>query len=47
MTMLSSDQILAMVNDALAHLPYDRKPASLYEPVRYVLSLGGKRVRLR
>lgn len=45
MTMLSSDQILAMVNDALAHLPYDRKPASLYEPVRYVLSLGGKRVR--
>lgn len=43
--MLSSDQILAMVNDALAHLPYDRKPASLYEPVRYVLSLGGKRVR--
>ena len=45
MTMLSSDQILAMVNDALAHQSYDRKPASLYEPVRYVLSLGGKRVR--
>lgn len=43
--MLSSDQILVMVNDALAHLPYDRKPASLYEPVHYVLSLGGKRVR--
>ena len=43
--MLSSDQILAMVNDALAHQSYDRKPASLYEPVRYVLSLGGKRVR--
>ncbi len=43
--MLSSDQILAMVNDALAHLSYDRKPASLYEPVRYVLSLGGKRIR--
>ncbi len=45
MTMLSSDQILDMVNDALAHLPYDRKPESLYEPVRYVLSLGGKRIR--
>lgn len=43
--MLSSDQILDMVNDALAHLPYDRKPESLYEPVRYVLSLGGKRIR--
>ncbi len=45
MTMLSSDQILDMVNDALAHLPYDRKPESLYEPVRYVLLLGGKRIR--
>ncbi len=43
--MLSSDQILDMVNDALAHLPYDRKPESLYEPVRYVLSQGGKRIR--
>ena len=29
----------------MAHLPYDRKPASLYEPVQYVLSLGGKRIR--
>lgn len=34
-----------MVNEALEQLPYDRKPASLYEPIRYVLSLGGKRIR--
>ena len=41
----TSDQILKTVNEALDHLPYDRKPASLYEPVKYVLSLGGKRIR--
>lgn len=41
----SADKILNMVNDAIHHLPYDRKPHSLYEPVRYVLSLGGKRIR--
>ena len=45
MKQLSSDEILHLVNDFLDHLPYDRKPASLYEPVKYVLSLGGKRIR--
>ena len=45
MLQLSSETILQQVNDCLAHLPYDRKPASLYEPVQYVLSLGGKRIR--
>lgn len=45
MKQLSSNEILQKVNDFLAHLPYDRKPASLYEPVQYVLSLGGKRIR--
>ena len=41
----TSDQILKTVNEALDRLPYDRRPASLYEPVKYVLSLGGKRIR--
>ena len=45
MKQLSSDLILQRVNDFLTSLPYDRKPASLYEPVQYVLSLGGKRIR--
>ena len=45
MKQLSSDQILQRVNDCLASLPYNRRPASLYEPVQYVLSLGGKRIR--
>ena len=43
--MLTSNEILHLVNDTLDHLPYDRKPASLYDPVKYVLSLGGKRIR--
>ena len=43
--MKTSAEILGIVNDYIEHLPYDRKPYSLYEPVRYVLSLGGKRIR--
>ena len=43
--MYTSDQILQMVNEALDALPYDRQPSSLYDPVKYVLSLGGKRIR--
>ncbi|MBO4463840.1 MAG: polyprenyl synthetase family protein [Prevotella sp.] len=43
--MYSSEEILKMVNEALDALPYDRRPTSLYDPVKYVLSLGGKRIR--
>lgn len=43
--MINADQILKLVNDYLVQLPYDRRPASLYEPIRYVLSIGGKRIR--
>lgn len=43
--MLTADEILNKVNAFLDALPYDRKPASLYEPIKYVLSMGGKRIR--
>lgn len=43
--MYSSEKILQMVNEALDALSYDRRPQSLYAPIRYVLSLGGKRIR--
>ena len=43
--MYTSDEILKKVNAALDALPYDRTPHSLYAPVKYVLSLGGKRIR--
>lgn len=43
--MKTADEILEMVNEFLDHLSYDRKPESLYEPIKYVLSMGGKRIR--
>lgn len=43
--MLTSQEILAKVNRFIDELPYDRKPKSLYEPIKYVLSIGGKRIR--
>ena len=39
--MKTSDELLELFNDYLAKLPYERKPESLYEPIKYVLSLGG------
>ena len=34
-----------MVNDFISNLPYEREPQTIYDPIRYVLSLGGKRIR--
>jgi len=43
--MYNSNDILKIVNQFIDRLPYDRRPSSLYEPIKYVLSLGGKRIR--
>ena len=43
--MYSSEEILAMVNQGLAALHLERQPFGLYKPIRYVLSIGGKRIR--
>ena len=43
--MYKSDELLKKVNEALDNLAYDRKPFTLYEPIKYVLAIGGKRVR--
>lgn len=43
--MLTADEILKLVNGRLAHVGTGRTPEGLYEPIRYVLSLGGKRIR--
>lgn len=43
--MLSFDVILQKIESGITQLPYDYPPQSLYEPIRYVLSLGGKRIR--
>jgi geranylgeranyl diphosphate synthase type II len=41
----TADEILHKVNTFIEQLPYNRKPTNLYDPVRYVLSMGGKRIR--
>lgn len=43
--MKTADELLQLINRYLDGLPYDRKPASLYAPIKYVLSMGGKRIR--
>ena len=43
--MKTSTEILDIVSRYIDTLPYDRKPQSLYEPIKYVLSAGGKRIR--
>lgn len=38
-------EINSIVTEAVAALPLDRQPCGLYDPVAYILSLGGKRIR--
>jgi polyprenyl synthetase len=42
---MEAEELLVKVNDFLDNLKYDRKPSGLYDPVKYVLSMGGKRIR--
>lgn len=43
--MYSVGELTERVTSALAGMPYDRKPEGLYAPIKYVLSMGGKRIR--
>ena len=43
--MYTTDQQLQAINSHLATLTDGRSPRGLYDPVSYVLSLGGKRIR--
>lgn len=43
--MKTANKILQLINRYIDEMPYNRQPASLYEPIRYILSLGGKRIR--
>lgn len=43
--MYNVKELTEKVTQALANMHYDRKPQGLYEPIQYVLSLGGKRMR--
>lgn len=39
------ETILNKIETALAAIPYPQQPEGLYDPIRYVLSMGGKRLR--
>ena len=36
---------ISLVNQAIEELEYNKEPRQLYEPIKYTLSLGGKRIR--
>ena len=43
--MYSFDQILHIIESEVNKLQFDRHPQNLYLPIKYILSLGGKRIR--
>ncbi len=43
--MKTFDEILQLINTELDKINWSKEPKGLYEPIGYVLSLGGKRVR--
>ena len=43
--MFSRDELSEYIEKALASLPYPSEPKGLYEPIRYTLDRGGKRIR--
>jgi len=34
-----------IINDSIQNLSFEESPNTLFEPIRYILSLGAKRVR--
>ena len=43
--MLDFKKAQQIVNNELGNYPFEHSPPELYDPVRYILSLGGKRMR--
>ena len=43
--MFTAPQLLDKINTHVSELQFTRSPKGLYDPVKYVLSLGGKRIR--
>lgn len=43
--MYSISELTAKVNTHLSSLAYPTDPAGLYEPIKYILDIGGKRIR--
>ena len=45
MMLHSADTLSRKIEEAIRKIPFDMKPVTLYEPIRYALSVGGKRIR--
>ena len=43
--MFTASQLLDKINDHISETKFTRTPEGLYEPIEYILSLGGKRIR--
>lgn len=43
--MYTAAELLSKLNESMSRMAIERRPASLYEPIEYVLSIGGKRIR--
>lgn len=43
--MFTSSELLDKINSHIADLQFTRTPKGLYDPITYVLSMGGKRIR--
>lgn len=43
--MYTSDELLKKINDYIESSSIKRQPSTLYDPIKYVLSIGGKRIR--
>ena len=43
--MQTIEEYIELINKAVANIEYPKTPFGLYEPVKYQLDMGGKRVR--
>lgn len=44
-TIYPFEEVLNIINDEIENITYNYHPKTLFEPISYILSLGGKRVR--
>lgn len=43
--MYSIDELISKANNAVEHIKNNTEPHNLYDPIHYILSIGGKRIR--
>ena len=43
--MYAITELTQKINLAVENIQYNAEPKNLYDPIRYILSIGGKRVR--